>query len=60
MPKNISETIREEMKSLYDVGLINETTMRKFDTNSLKPAKTMSKRDVKGIQEKNGTNWAHR
>ena len=52
MRKNISETIREEMKDLYDAGLINETTMRKFDTNSLDPIKVMSKQDVKKIREK--------
>lgn len=50
MRKNISETIREEMKDLYDAGLINETTMRKFDENSLEPAKVMSKQDVKRIR----------
>lgn len=52
MRKNISETIREEMKDLYDAGLINETTMRKFDINTLEPAKEMSKQDVKRIRAK--------
>ncbi len=50
MRKNILETISEEMKDLYDAGLINETTMRKFDVNSLEPAKEMSKQDVKRIR----------
>lgn len=50
MRKNISETIREEMKDLYDAGLINETTMHKFDTNTLEPAKVMSKQDIKRIR----------
>ena len=53
MRKNISETIREEMKDLHDASLIDETTMRKFDKNSLEPAKTMSKQDVKRIQRLN-------
>jgi len=52
MRKSISETLREEMKDLYDAGLINETTMRKFDTNSLAPVKPMSKQDVKRIRAK--------
>lgn len=53
MRKSISDTIRGEMKDLYDAGLINETTMRKFDKDSLEPAKNMSKMDVKRIREKN-------
>lgn len=52
MRKKISETIRDEMQDLYDAGLINETTMRKFDVNSLEPAKEMSKQDVKRIRAK--------
>lgn len=55
MRKNISETIREEMKDLHDAGLIDETTMRKFDKNSLEPAKSMSKQDVKRIRSKTHT-----
>lgn len=52
MRKNISDTIHEEMKDLYDAGIINETTMRKFDINSLEPVKKMSKQDVKRIRAK--------
>jgi putative transcriptional regulator len=55
MRKNISETIREEMKDLYDAGIIDEMTMRQFDKNSLEPAKAMSKNDVKRIRSKTHT-----
>jgi len=55
MRKNISETIREEMKDLYDAGIIDEMTMRQFDKNCLEPAKAMSKKDVKRIRSKTHT-----
>lgn len=52
MRKNISETLREEMKDLYDAGIIDETTMRKFDKNSLQTTNSMLKQDVKRIRLK--------
>jgi DNA-binding transcriptional regulator YiaG len=55
MRKNISETIREEMKELYGAGIIDEMTMRQFDKSSLEPVKTMSKNDVKRIRSKTHT-----
>lgn len=52
MRKNILETIREEVKDLYDAGLIDETTMRKFDANVLEPTRAISQQDVKKIRSK--------
>ncbi len=50
MGKNILDTVHETAKGLQDAGVINSTTMRKFDLLCLEPAKKMSKREVKRIR----------
>lgn len=53
MPKNILKNIHEEVQGLYDAGLIDTTTMRKFDAHCLEPTKKLSGQDVKRIRIKN-------
>lgn len=52
MRKRILENIHETAKDFYEAGLMDETTMRKFDAHCLEPAKEMSKQDVKRIRAK--------
>jgi len=50
MKKNILDTVHESVKGLHDAGLIDPTTMRKFDSLCLIPAKKLTKSDVKKIR----------
>jgi putative transcriptional regulator len=52
MRKGILENIHETAKDFYEAGLMDETTMRKFDAHCLEPTKEMSKYDVKRIRAK--------
>ena len=52
MRKSILENVHETAKDFYEAGLMDETTMRKFDAHCLEPAKEMSKHDVKRIRAK--------
>ncbi len=52
MRKRILENIHETAKDFYEAGLMDETTMRKFDAHCLEPTKEMSKDDVKRIRAK--------
>lgn len=49
---DILKTIHEEVKGLHDIGLVDETTMRKFDASCLEPTKEFSAKDVKRIRNK--------
>lgn len=42
--------MHETAKELQDAGVINSTTMRKFDLLCFEPAKNLSKREVKRIR----------
>lgn len=48
----ILKTVHEAAKGLYKSGLIDATTMRKFDAQCLEPAKKMSKLEIKKIRLK--------
>lgn len=48
----ILKTIHEEVKGLYDIGLVDTTTMRKFDARCLEPTKKLTGEDVKRIRNK--------
>lgn len=52
MRKRILENIHETAKDFYEAGLMDETTMRKFDAHCLESAREMSKQDVKRIRAK--------
>lgn len=49
---DILKTIHEEAKGLHDIGLVDATTMRKFDASCLEPAKEFTAKDVKRIRNK--------
>lgn len=52
MRKSILENIHETAKDLYEIGLIDATTMRKFDFHCLEPTKKLSADEVKRIRLK--------
>jgi putative transcriptional regulator len=52
MSKSILETVHESVRGLYEIGLVDATTMRKFDAQCLEPAKKMSKAEIKKIRLK--------
>lgn len=49
---DILKTIHEEVKGLYEIGLVDVTTMRKFDARCLEPTKKLTGEDVKRIRNK--------
>ncbi len=50
MAKKILDVIHETAKGLYDSGVVNATTMRKFDALCLEPIEDMSKTHIKQIR----------
>jgi len=48
----IMNTVLETAKSLFDIGVIDGTTMREFETLTLKPVKQLTPRDIKNIRLK--------
>ena len=55
MNKSILEVVHEGAKDLRDAGLLNEVTMREFDTLCLPPVKAYSAAQIKRIRLKNKT-----
>lgn len=49
---DILKTIHEEVKGLYEIGLVDVSTMRKFDARCLEPTKKLTGEDVKRIRNK--------
>lgn len=49
---DILKTIHEEVKGLHEIGLVDATTMRKFDVRCLEPTKKFTGEDVKRIRNK--------
>lgn len=52
MDKSILEVIHDSAKGLYDVGLVDATTMHKFDELCLPMVKEFSAKDIKKIRLK--------
>ena len=50
MNKNILKTVHESVKSLYDAGLANITTMHEFDAMCLPPIKELSSVEIKKLR----------
>ena len=50
MKKSILEVIHEEAEGLYDIGLIDATTMREFDALCLSPVEDLSPQEIKRIR----------
>lgn len=50
MAKKILDAVHETAKGLYDAGLVDATTMRKFDALCLEPIEEMSKTHIKQIR----------
>lgn len=50
MKKSIFKVVHESAKGLYDSGLIDATTMRKFDAMCLPKIKEMSAKEIKKIR----------
>ncbi len=55
MDKSILEVVHESVKDLHDAGLLNEITMREFDSLCLPPVKTYSAAQIKRIRLKSKT-----
>lgn len=49
---DILKTIHKEVKGLYEIGLVDTTTMRQFDARCLEPTKKLTGKDVKRIRNK--------
>ena len=52
MDKSILEVVHESAKGLYDVGIIDVTTMHEFDTLCLPPIKELSAQEIKTLRLK--------
>lgn len=50
MDKSILEVVHESAKDLYEIGVIDTVTMRKFDTLCLPPVKNFSQKEIKKIR----------
>jgi putative transcriptional regulator len=50
MDKTILETVHESAKDLYEIGLIDATTMREFDSLCLQEVHEMKPQDIKEIR----------
>ncbi|HCU05642.1 MAG: transcriptional regulator [Gammaproteobacteria bacterium GWE2_42_36] len=50
MDKTILEVVHESAKGLYDAGLLDLTTMRKFDDLCLPAIRKMKSKDIKRIR----------
>ncbi len=55
MDKSILEVVHESVKDLHDAGLLNEITMREFDSLCPPPVKTYSAAQIKRIRLKSKT-----
>jgi putative transcriptional regulator len=58
MNKSILEVVHAEIKGLYDIGLVDATTMREFDIACLAPPEEMSKNKIKSIRLNVGVSQA--
>jgi len=50
MSRKILKTIHESVKSLYDLDIVDKTTMHEFDLLCLEPIKQMKPREVKKLR----------
>ncbi|EKD45790.1 MAG: DNA-binding protein [uncultured bacterium] len=50
MKKSILKTVHKSVKSLYDAGLVDITTMHEFDAMCLSPIKELSPTEIKKIR----------
>jgi putative transcriptional regulator len=56
--KSLKEAIHETAQGFYEVGVMNEQTMREFDTSCLPPVKNYSPNQIKRIRQRNKASQA--
>jgi putative transcriptional regulator len=50
----ISAAVHEAMSDLYEIGLVDKKTMRKFDASCLTEVDHMSAREIKRLRQREG------
>lgn len=50
MSKNILDTVHESIQGLHDAGIVDSTTMRKFDELCVEPPREMTKTEIKRVR----------
>lgn len=50
----ISASVHEAMSDLYEIGLIDKKTMRRFDSSCLTEVDNLSARDIKRLRQREG------
>jgi len=58
MDKSILEVVHDGAKDLYEIGLMDDMTMREFDALCLPAIKKLSARQIKLLREKNKASQA--
>lgn len=58
MKKSLTEVIHQTAKGLYEAGIMEAQTMRKFDALCLPPIKKYNPREIKRIRLRNKTSQA--
>ena len=48
--QSILETVKESVEDLYDIGLVDATTLREFNAICLTPVESLSPRAIKSLR----------
>lgn len=48
--QSILETVKESVEDLYEIGLVDATTLREFDALCITPVESFSPREIKSLR----------